>query len=67
MIPTMATGASDSIYTMAAGMPSYGISGVAIEMNDIRAHARDERVPVTSFDRGLDFYYALIQLLSSGK
>lgn len=67
VIPTMATGASDSIYTMAAGMPSYGISGVAIEMNDIRAHARDERVPVTSFDRGLDFYYALIQLLSSGK
>src|ERR1700756_405422 len=67
VIPTMATGASDSIYTMAAGMPSYGISGVAIEMNDIRAHARDERLPVVSFDRGLDFYYALIQSLSSGK
>ena len=66
VIPTMATGASDSVYTMAAGMPSYGISGIAIETDDIRAHARDERLPVASFDRGLDFYYELIQMLSSG-
>jgi acetylornithine deacetylase/succinyl-diaminopimelate desuccinylase-like protein len=65
VIPTMATGASDSVYTMAAGMPSYGISGIAIEMNDIRAHARDERVPVVSFDRGMDFSYELIQELTS--
>lgn len=67
VIPTMATGASDSIYTMAAGMPSYGISGVAIEMNDIRAHARDERLPVGSFPGGLDFYYQLIRSLSGGE
>jgi len=67
VIPTMATGASDSIYTMAAGMPSYGISGIALETNDIRAHARDERLPVKSFDRGLDFYYQLIHLLTTQK
>lgn len=66
VIPTMATGASDSVYTMAAGMPSYGISGVAIETNDIRAHARDERLPVVSFDRGLDFFYQFIHALTSG-
>ena len=66
VIPTMATGASDSVYTMAIGMPSYGISGIAIETNDIRAHARDERLPVTSFPRGLDFYYQLIKMLSGG-
>jgi acetylornithine deacetylase/succinyl-diaminopimelate desuccinylase-like protein len=67
VVPTMATGASDSIYTMAAGMPSYGVSGIAIETNDIRAHARDERLPVKSFDRGLDFYYQLIHLLTTQK
>ncbi|HEX5235388.1 MAG TPA: M20/M25/M40 family metallo-hydrolase [Silvibacterium sp.] len=67
VIPTMATGASDSIYTMAAGMPSYGISGIALETNDIRAHARDERLPVTSYGPGLDFYYQLIKMLSSEK
>lgn len=66
VIPTMATGASDSVYTMAAGMPSFGISGVAIETNDIRAHARDERLPVSSFDRGLDFYFQLIKTLTGG-
>ena len=65
VIPTMATGASDSIYTLAAGMPSYGISGIAIETNDVRAHARDERLPVKSFDRGLDFYYQFIHLLTT--
>jgi acetylornithine deacetylase/succinyl-diaminopimelate desuccinylase-like protein len=66
VIPSMATGASDSIYTMAAGMPSYGFSGIAIETNDVRAHARDERLPVASFRQGMDFYYALIQVLTSG-
>lgn len=66
VIPTMATGASDSVYTLAAGMPSYGISGIAIETNDIRAHARDERLPIKSFPRGLDFYYQLIKMLSGG-
>lgn len=65
VIPTMATGASDSVYTMAAGMPSYGISGVAIETNDVRAHARDERLPIVSFDRGLDFFYQFIHTLTS--
>jgi acetylornithine deacetylase/succinyl-diaminopimelate desuccinylase-like protein len=66
VIPTMATGASDSVYTMAAGIPSYGVSGIAIETNDIRAHARDERLPIASYDRGLDFYYQLIKMLSGG-
>jgi acetylornithine deacetylase/succinyl-diaminopimelate desuccinylase-like protein len=67
VVPTMATGASDSVYTMAAGMPSYGISGVAIETNDVRAHGRDERLPIGSFYQGLDFYYQLVKILSGGK
>ena len=28
----------------AAGMPTYGISGIAIDFGDVRAHGRDERV-----------------------
>ncbi len=66
VIPSMATGASDSVYTMAVGMPSYGISGIAIETNDVRAHARDERLPIKSFYRGLDFYYQFVKMLTSG-
>jgi acetylornithine deacetylase/succinyl-diaminopimelate desuccinylase-like protein len=49
VIPIMETGASDSIYTMMAGIPSYGICGVAIDRNDVRMHGKDERVPVDSY------------------
>ena len=63
ILPQMETGASDSVYTIAAGIPSYGINGVAIDGNDIRAHARDERVNILSFDRGVDFYYRYLQAL----
>jgi acetylornithine deacetylase/succinyl-diaminopimelate desuccinylase-like protein len=66
VIPTMATGASDSVYTNAAGLPSYGVSGVALETNDFRAHGKDERLPVDSFYRGVDFYYQLVKMLSGG-
>ncbi len=66
VVPTMATGASDGVYTNAAGMPTFGISGVAIDMNDVRAHGRDERVRVESFYQGVDFYYRYLKALTSG-
>jgi acetylornithine deacetylase/succinyl-diaminopimelate desuccinylase-like protein len=65
VIPTMETGASDSIYTMIAGLPSYGISGVAIGRDDSRAHGRDERVGVDAFYMGLEFYYLLLEDLTT--
>ena len=67
VVPTMATGASDSVYTTAAGLPSYGVSGVAIDMDDVRAHGRDERLRVESFYQGLDFYYRYLKVLTSGQ
>ncbi len=67
VIPTMATGASDGVYTNAAGMPTYGISGVAIDTNDVRAHGRDERLRVESFYQGVDFYYRYLKALTSGQ
>jgi acetylornithine deacetylase/succinyl-diaminopimelate desuccinylase-like protein len=66
VIPTMATGASDGVYTNAAGMPTYGISGVAIDTNDVRAHGRDERLRVESFYQGVDFYYRFLKAVTSG-
>ncbi|MDT4947357.1 MAG: hypothetical protein QOH14_4090 [Pseudonocardiales bacterium] len=65
VFPTMATGASDGVYTMNAGLPTYGVSGVAIERNDHREHGRDERVPVESFYRGVDFYYQFMKTLTT--
>jgi len=65
VLPLMDAGASDSIYTRAMGMPSYGIPGVFEDINDDRSHGRDERLPVASFYEGIDFYYHLIRELSS--
>jgi acetylornithine deacetylase/succinyl-diaminopimelate desuccinylase-like protein len=52
------------VYTMAAGLPSYGIGGVSIEYNDVRAHGRDERVGVESFFTSVEFYYLYLKALT---
>ena len=67
VVPTMATGASDSVYTNAAGVPSYGVSGVAIDMDDVRAHGRGERLRIESFYNGVDFYYNYLKALTSAQ
>jgi acetylornithine deacetylase/succinyl-diaminopimelate desuccinylase-like protein len=64
VFPEMETGASDSIYTMMAGIPSYGICGVALDRNDVRAHGRDERVPVESYYTAVEFYYDFLRRLT---
>jgi acetylornithine deacetylase/succinyl-diaminopimelate desuccinylase-like protein len=65
VLPEMETGASDSIYTIAAGLPSYGINGVAIDADDIRAHGKDERLRVESFYDGVEFYYRFLKAITS--
>jgi len=66
VIPTMSVGASDDIYTRAGGMPSYIITGIAINRDDIRDHARDERLEVRSFYRGNEFIYRYLESITSG-
>jgi acetylornithine deacetylase/succinyl-diaminopimelate desuccinylase-like protein len=57
VIPQMSTGASDGIYLISAGIPTYGISGIFGDEDDVRAHGRDERVLMKSFDEAIDFMY----------
>ena len=64
VIPEMETGASDSVYTIAAGIPSYGVSGIALDQDDVRAHGKDERVRVSSFFDGVEFYYRYLKALT---
>jgi len=59
----MENGASDSIFFAQAGIPSYGFSAIALEREDERAHGQDERLPVDSFWKSLDFFYAFAQEL----
>jgi acetylornithine deacetylase/succinyl-diaminopimelate desuccinylase-like protein len=65
VIPTMVTGSSDSIYTMYAGIPSYGISGVAVDRDDMRMHGKDERLKVDSYYTGVEFYYQFLKALTT--
>jgi acetylornithine deacetylase/succinyl-diaminopimelate desuccinylase-like protein len=67
VIPIMETGSSDSIYTMYAGIPSYGINGVAVDRDDVRAHGKDERLRVDSYYTGVEFYYQFLKALTTGK
>jgi acetylornithine deacetylase/succinyl-diaminopimelate desuccinylase-like protein len=67
VIPEMENGASDSIYTMQANIPSYGVCGVAIDRDDNRLHGKDERVKIASFNDGLEFSYELLRALTGGK
>ncbi len=61
VIPQMETGATDGAYLRAAGMPTYGVSGVFIDMDDNRSHGRDERILVQSFYDGAEFIYQLVR------
>jgi acetylornithine deacetylase/succinyl-diaminopimelate desuccinylase-like protein len=65
VIPNMSTGASDGVYTNAAGMPTYCVSGEQYDRDDVRAHGKDERIGVESFARGVDFYYVFLKAVTS--
>lgn len=64
VIPVLQVGASDSVYTMAAGIPSYGISGMGIDFDDDRAHGRDERIRSEAFYDGVEFRYLYLKALT---
>jgi acetylornithine deacetylase/succinyl-diaminopimelate desuccinylase-like protein len=62
--PMMSTGASDSKYIRMAGIPAYGISGMFTDMDDVRAHGRDERIGVKEFYEGVEFMYKFMKGIS---
>jgi acetylornithine deacetylase/succinyl-diaminopimelate desuccinylase-like protein len=67
IIPTMATGFSDDRQTRNAGMVSYDISGVWQDVDENRAHGRDERIGVQAFDESVEFTYRLLKTMSSAQ
>ena len=60
----MSHGASDGVYTRAGGIPTFNITGIAIDRNDIRDHARNERLGVRSFYRANDFLYRYLKAIT---
>jgi acetylornithine deacetylase/succinyl-diaminopimelate desuccinylase-like protein len=65
VVPVMSTGATDSLYLRNGEIPTYGIDGTFGDMEDVRAHGRDERVGVKQFFEGLEFQYQLIKALAA--
>jgi acetylornithine deacetylase/succinyl-diaminopimelate desuccinylase-like protein len=64
VIPAMSVGASDGVYTSAAGLPTYTVAGLAIDKDDIRAHGQDEDIAAESFYRGNEFFYRYIEAIA---
>src|SRR5258708_18062648 len=67
VVPVMSAGATDGSFLRNAGIPTYGHSGLASDVDDVRAHGQDERVAVKSFYEGGEYLYRLVKRLSGGK
>ena len=65
VIPTMLAAATDGSYLRNAGIPTYGHSGLATDVVDVRIHGKDERILVKSFLDGHEYLYRLVKALSS--
>jgi acetylornithine deacetylase/succinyl-diaminopimelate desuccinylase-like protein len=65
VVPFMNPGATDGIHTRAAGLPTYGVAGIAVDRDDVRAHGRDERLRVAAFYKGNEFFYRYLQSLTA--
>jgi acetylornithine deacetylase/succinyl-diaminopimelate desuccinylase-like protein len=66
VVPTMSAGATDGRFLRNAGIPTYGHSGLAADIFDVRAHGRDERVEAKAMFEGEQYLYELVKLLSGG-
>src|SRR5215467_1796092 len=65
VVSAMSTGATDGRFLRTAGIPTYGIACMFFEVNDNRAHGKDERIAVRDFYDGVEVAYRLIRNLSS--
>jgi acetylornithine deacetylase/succinyl-diaminopimelate desuccinylase-like protein len=66
VLPVMQPGATDGRFLRAAGIPTFGVSGLFRDVSDIRAHGRDERIPVKSFQESQEFVHRLLRALTGG-
>jgi carboxypeptidase PM20D1 len=64
IIPTQSSGASDSMWYRAKGVPSYGVSPIFLKDSDEFAHGLNERVQINNIRPGLVFYFSLFPALS---
>jgi acetylornithine deacetylase/succinyl-diaminopimelate desuccinylase-like protein len=64
VFPSMASGASDSMWFRHYGVPSYGASPMFIKDSEDFSHGLNERVPISNIGPAIDYYLSLIPDLS---
>jgi acetylornithine deacetylase/succinyl-diaminopimelate desuccinylase-like protein len=67
VIPTISTGATDGRFLNAAGIPTYGISGVFVDPDGNGVHGLDERVRVKSLMDARVFLYRLVKTYAGAR
>jgi acetylornithine deacetylase/succinyl-diaminopimelate desuccinylase-like protein len=65
VVPAMEPFGSDGRFLRAAGIPTYGISGLFDDVDDVRSHGKDERVAVPVFYEGFEYHYQLAKALTT--
>ncbi|HEX2687672.1 MAG TPA: M20/M25/M40 family metallo-hydrolase, partial [Kofleriaceae bacterium] len=66
VVPTMSAGATDGRFLRNIGIPTFGHSGLAADIFDVRAHGKDERVEAKAMFEGEEYLYELVKALSGG-
>ena len=61
VLPTMSTGATDGRFTNAAGIPTYGVTGMFGDPDGGGAHGLNERIRVRSLYEGRDFLFEIVK------
>ncbi|HYE46004.1 MAG TPA: M20/M25/M40 family metallo-hydrolase [Caulobacter sp.] len=67
IIPTMTTGATDGRFTTAAGIPTYGLSGLFGDPDGGGTHGLNERIRVKSLYDGRVFLHEVVKLYAMQK
>lgn len=65
LVPAMSTGATDGRFLLAAGIPTYGLSGMFGEADGGGVHGLNERIRVRSLYEGREFLYRVVKLYAN--
>jgi carboxypeptidase PM20D1 len=64
VIPFMESGGTDGMHYRKAGIPTWAVSGLFMQPDDMYAHGLNERVPVKAFYDALDHWSIIIRELA---
>ena len=67
ILPTQSTGATDGRYLTAAGIPTYGLSGMFSGPEPNGVHGLNERIRIKTLMDGRDFLYRIVRVYAGGK